>query len=220
MDNLNADARSSHRSPSMRAPYVRPARLSDASDIAALQARQMIHTVERALGSTLSTQARAHFDEATFAAQWKEAIATSRQENTPYAVLVLRTSESLLGFAALAPAEQAADAPTAQSTAAAYSDFVITAFEIAQQAEALATPDGITPDGSEETTANSTSDMLLSAIVETARRYRAATLYLWLFASDGAVPALTRYGFEPTGVHQTFTVDAAAIAQHLWKLSL
>lgn len=245
-------------------PYIRPARLSDAPGIAAIQAEQMARAVQCALGSDLSAQTQALFDAGSFAAQWSAAIAQSRQPHSEYAVLVLRTEAELLGFAALAPAEQL-------NPLAAKSAYIITAFVVEQLEEqavngypqregknAATTADAataapairengasdsknnaatsknsaadnengsVTSESNTSDSSNGTADStsssaaLLSAVVETAHRYGATALYLWLFASDAAVPLAAAQGFKPVGVQQSFEVDGTAIRQHLWARS-
>ncbi len=191
--------------------YVRPARPSDAHDIAQLQAKNMRHLLTKLLGAELSSAANASIDAAAFERQWEETI---RARHTGSHVLVARAENRCVGFAAgiaqsmpemeeitSGRAKSASEIAKCEATVEKSASYVITAFEIDHSSRIqreYAAP-------------------LLSAIADHARRDQAASLYVWLFSGDDAAVSLfAEAGFAPEGTAQQFEIESELLVQHAW----
>lgn len=191
--------------------YVRPARPSDAHDIAQLQAKNMKHLLTKLLGAELSSAANASIDAAAFERQWEETI---RARHPKSHVLLARAENRCVGFAAgiaqsmpeiediaSGRGKSASEIEECEAAAEKSASYVITAFEIDYSSHIqreYAAP-------------------LLSAIADHARREHATSLYAWLFSGDDAAVSLfAEAGFAPEGTAQQFEIEGTLLVQHAW----
>lgn len=204
--------------------YVRPARPSDAHDIAQLQANNMRHLLTKLLGAELSSEVNTSIDAIAFERQWEETIRARRPGSH---VLVARAENRCIGFAAgiaesapdiakttseigesgSAIVEEGAASETVEEGAASGKSvhYVISAFEV----------DRFSPAQREYTAP------LLAAVADHARGENAACLYVWLFSGDDAATSLfTEAGFAPEGTAQQFEIEGALLVQHAWWAEL
>ncbi|MCI5826593.1 MAG: hypothetical protein MR006_08015 [Arcanobacterium sp.] len=212
-------------------PYVRPARLSDARDIAALQAAHMAQMLTHELGAELSQPTRSQLNAGDFASQWASAIGMSKDREALHTVLVLHTTEQLLGFSALAPAHLPAQSANTGSFATPESSpdsessalsgaFLITALEwVGSDTPAESSSLASTRASAASSSPINNGSTLLAATLSAAQRSGARTVYLWLFPSSPAVPIVSQAGFSPVGEQQIFEVDGVRLVQHLWAHS-
>lgn len=195
--------------------YVRPARPSDAHDIAQLQANNIRHLLTKLLGAELSSEVNTSIDAVAFERQWEETIRARRPGSH---VLVARAENRCIGFAA-GIAESAPDIAKTTSeigesgsaiveeetTSEKSIHYVISAFEV----------DRFSPAQREY------AAPLLAAVADHARGENAACLYVWLFSGDDAATSLfAEAGFAPEGTAQQFEIEGSLLVQHAWWAEL
>ena len=174
---------------------VRPALPQDADRIGMIHAATMRQATEAGLHGSLPPGVAAAFHQDHFVRLWRQAITAPP---TPlHRVLTALEGNTVVGFAALAPAEPLPGAPD----------------EVARAAEVIALEVEVARRGH--------GSRLLAAAADVARAQPASPVLAWGGRGGGArARFLSGAGFAPLGARRAFDVGGAELVQVAWWATL
>ncbi|MDO5723451.1 MAG: GNAT family N-acetyltransferase [Flaviflexus sp.] len=176
--------------------FVRPAIVSDVEPIGKIHAATMTATLEAALDRGIPADVASQITPASLTPGWSQALTAPPSPN--YRVLTAVSHTRIVGFAALAPADQELGSAPPEEPAPIVAE--ILALEVPE-------PDGRRGHGSR----------LLSACADLAKEQNATELQVWIAVGDEAhIRFYSSAGFAPRGLQRTLAVGDDEVVEQCW----
>lgn len=175
--------------------FVRPAIVSDVEPIGQIHAATMRASLEAALDSPLPAEVAGQITPANLTPGWTQALTAPPSPN--YRVLTAVSQTRIVGFAALAPADQ-------ELGSAGHEPAPVVA-----EILALEVPQGSGRRGH--------GSRLLAACADLAKEQNASEIQVWIAVGDEAHARFySSAGFAPRGLQRTLAVGEQQITEQCW----